>query len=281
MSADRELPSGAVGVGLKAAHYRDALERNCGLGFFEVHAENYMNAGGPPLRWLTAIRERFPITVHGVCLSVGGRDPLDADHLDRLAALVDRFEPAIVSEHLAWSSDGGVFLNDLLPPPLTEETLRRTAEHVDQIQTRLRRRILIENPSSYLEWSCNHIAEPVFLNELARRTGCGLLLDVNNVFVSASNLGFSHDAYIDDIDAAAVGQIHLAGHAIDTYSNVALRVDNHGAHVCDEVWSLFERFIRRAGPRPTLIEWDTNTPALERLAAESAKASQRLMEAAA
>jgi uncharacterized protein (UPF0276 family) len=251
------------------------------LDFFEIHAENFMGAGGPPLRWLTVIRDRFQITMHGVCLSVGGRDPLDTDHLDRLAALVDRFEPAIVSEHLAWSSDSGLFLDDLLPPPLTEETLLRTAEHVDQIQTRLNRRVLIENPSSYLEWSCNHIAEPVFLNELARRTGCGILLDVNNVFVSASNLGFSQDAYIDDIDAAAVEQIHLAGHAIDTYSNVTLRVDNHGDHVCDEVWSLFERFVRQAGPRPTLIEWDTNTPALERLAEESAKASQRLMGATA
>ncbi len=238
-----------------------------------------MGAGGPPLRWLTAIRDRFAITLHGVCLSVGGRDPLDTDHLDRLAALVDRFDPAIVSEHLAWSAEGGVFLNDLLPPPLTDESLRRTAEHVDQIQTRLGRRILVENPSSYLEWSSNDIAEPVFLNELARRTGCGILLDINNIFVSASNVGFSEDAYIADVEAAAVGEIHLAGHAIDTHSNVTMRVDNHGDHVCGEVWSLFERFVRRAGPRPTLIEWDTNTPSLEILAGESAEAVRRMATA--
>lgn len=280
MTTGADLRSSAVGVGLKAAHYRDALEQDHGLGFFEIHAENLMGAGGPPLRWLTAVRNRFPVTMHGVCLSVGGRDPLDTDHLDRLAALVDRFDPAIVSEHLAWSADGGVFLNDLLPSPLTEESLRRTAEHVDLIQTRLGRRILIENPS-YLEWSCNDIAESAFLNELARRTGCGILLDINNIFVSASNIGFSADAYIADIDSAAVGQIHLAGHAIDTHANIAVRVDNHGEHVCGEVWSLFERFVRRAGPRPALIEWDTNTPMLDELAAEAAQASRRLARLAA
>lgn len=266
-------PAQSVGVSLKAAHYQDALSQSHGLGFFEVHAENFMAAGGPPLRWLDAIRDRFPISLHGVCLSVGGRDPLDGDHLERLAALVERVEPALVSEHLAWSADGGCFLNDLLPPPLTAQTLTRISEHVDEIQWRLKRRILIENPSSYLDWDCNDIPEAAFLNEIAQRTGCGLLLDINNVFVSASNIGFDAAAYLDDINADAVDEIHLAGHSVDSFQNVTVLVDNHGDHVCDDVWSLFERFVGRVGARPTLVEWDTNTPPLKILAREAAKAA--------
>jgi uncharacterized protein (UPF0276 family) len=235
-----------------------------------------MGAGGPPLRWLDAVRDRFPISVHGVCLSVGGRDVLDADHLERLAALVERAEPALVSEHLAWSQDGGFFLNDLLPPPLTGETLTLVCDHVDQIQARLKRRILLENPSRYLDWTCNDIAEAPFLNELVRRSGCGLLLDINNVFVSAANVGFSAEAYIDEIDAAAVGEVHLAGHAVDIRDNVVIRVDNHGDHVCAEVWTLFDRFLQRAGSRPTLIEWDTDTPDFETLANEAGFAARHI-----
>ncbi len=265
--------SAMVGVGLKADHYKDALSQPHGLGFFEVHAENFMGAGGPPLRWLDAIRDRFPISLHGVCLSVGGRDPLDEDHLERLAALVERVEPALFSEHLAWSADGGFHLNDLLPPPLTKQTLTRISEHVDQIQTRLKRRILIENPSSYLDWACNDIPEADFLNEVVQRTGCAILLDINNVFVSAANIGLNADSYIDKINADAVAEIHLAGHSVDTYQNVEVLVDNHGDHICDGVWSLYERFVRRAGPSPTLVEWDTNTPPLAELSAEAAKAS--------
>ncbi len=232
-----------------------------------------MGAGGPPLRWLDAVRERYPISLHGVCLSVGGRDPLDEAHLERLAALVERVEPALISEHLAWSADDGFFLNDLLPPPLTKQTLARISEHIDQIQTRLKRRILIENPSSYLDWACNDIPEAAFLNEIAQRTGCGLLLDINNVFVSAANIGFDAESYVDEINADSVGEIHLAGHSVDTLQNVTLLVDNHGDHVCDGVWSLYERFVQRAGARPTLVEWDTNTPPLDILACEAAKAA--------
>ena len=271
----RILPE-SVGVGLKAPHYRQAVDGEHKLNFFEVHAENFMGEGGPPRRWLAAVRERYPISIHGVCLSVGGRDPLDADHLDRFANLVDRTAPSLVSEHLAWSSEGGVFLNDLLPPPLTRETLERTCAHVDQIQSRLRRTILIENPSSYLDWACSDVAEADFLNQLAARTGCGLLLDINNVFVSASNIGFDAEAYLDAIDAGKVGEIHLAGHAIDTYDNVTIRVDNHGGRVCEEVGALFERFTRRAGPRPTLVEWDTDIPSFETLAAEAEMARGRM-----
>ncbi|MFZ5617945.1 MAG: DUF692 domain-containing protein [Pseudomonadota bacterium] len=272
MTKRHAIPALAVGVGLKAPHYREALAGEHWLDFFEVHAENFMGAGGPPHRWLSAFAEQFPLSIHGVCLSIGGRDPLDREHLDRLTRLADRYSPALVSEHLAWSGDGGVFLNDLLPPPMTVDTLNRVCSHVDEVQSRLNRRILIENPSRYLNWACNDLPEPEFLNELTRRTGCALLLDINNIFVSASNGGFNAEAYIDAIDASAVGQIHLAGHAIDHFDNIVLRIDNHGARVCDEVTGLYERFIRRAGPRPTLIEWDASVPSFETLNAEARRA---------
>lgn len=278
MIGDSSLSPESVGVGLKAPHYTDALDGAHGLTFFEIHAENFMGRGGPPHRWLSPIRERYPISVHGVCLSVGGRGPIDKEHLDRLALLVCKISPALVSEHLAWSADGGVFLNDLLPPPLTMRSLNMIASHIDEIQSHLRRSILIENPSSYLEWLRNDIAEPEFLNELAKRTGCGLLLDINNVYVSAKNCGFDAGEYVDAIDAGAVREIHLAGHAIDTNDNITLRVDNHGSRVCDEVFELYERFLTRAGPRPTLIEWDTDIPSFETLVAEAESARARMVQ---
>lgn len=271
----------AVGVGLKAPHYKEALKEPHQIDFFEVHAENFMGDGGPPHRWLSGFRSQFPLSVHGVCLSIGGRDALDKDHLDRLANLVDRYRPALVSEHLAWSSDGGFFYNDLLPPPLTATSLARTCAHVDQVQERLGRQILIENPSQYLKLAENDIPEPVFLNELARRTGCGLLLDINNVFVSASNLGYSAEEYLDAVNADAVAEIHLAGHAIDRFDGATIRVDNHGTHVCNDVMTLFERFVGHAGPRPTLVEWDTNVPPFETLKLEAAAAKSAMMKAGA
>lgn len=276
MISDSKISTDCVGVGLKAPHYASALDGGHDLAFFEIHAENFMGRGGPPHRWLSAIRERYPISVHGVCLSVGGRDPIDRDHLDRLAQLVCKFSPVFVSEHLAWSADGGVFLNDLLPPPLTIRSLNQITSHIDEIQSHLKRSILIENPSSYLEWRCNDIAEPEFLNELVKRTGCGLLLDINNVFVSAINLGFDAGAYVDAINADAVCEIHLAGHAIDAYDNVTLRVDNHGSRISEEVLTLYERFVGRAGPRPTLIEWDTDVPSFHTLVAEAENARRRM-----
>ena len=274
------LAQDAVGVGLKAPHYREALEEAHDINFFEVHAENFMGDGGPPHRWLTGFQSQFPLSIHGVCLSVGGRDALDGDHLERLAKLVDRYRPALVSEHLAWSTDGGFFYNDLLPPPLTSDSLARVCDHMCDAQDRLGRQILIENPSQYLKVVDDDIPEPEFLNELARRTGCGILLDINNVFVSASNLDFSAEAYLDSIDAGAVREIHLAGHAIDHFEGIAIRVDNHGSHVCEHVMALFERFISKAGPRPTLIEWDTNIPPFETLKAEAA-ATKRIIQKAA
>ncbi len=281
MTAPFKLTHHAVGVGLKAPHYKEALEEPHEIDFFEVHAENFMGDGGPPHRWLAGFRSQFPLSVHGVCLSIGGRDALDKDHLDRLASLVERYRPALVSEHLAWSSDGRFFYNDLLPPPLTETSMARTSAHVDQVQERLGRQILIENPSQYLKLTENDIPEPAFLNELASRTGCGLLLDINNVFVSAANLGFSAEDYIDAVNADAVAEIHLAGHAIDHFEGETIRVDNHGTHVCHDVMSLFERFVRIAGPRPTLIEWDTNLPSFETLEAEAAAAKSAMLKACA
>lgn len=266
------IPADAVGIGLKPEHYRQAIDNDHKLQFFEVHAENFMGAGGPPHRWLHSFREAAPLSVHGVCLSVGGREPLCADHLTRLAVLVDRYTPTLVSEHLAWSSDNGVFFNDLIAPPLTRSTLENVCDHVEQMQSRLRQTILIENPSRYLPNVEIDLVEPNFLNELSKRTGCGLLLDINNVFVSAFNLGFDAARYIDGIGADAVKEIHLAGHAIDRCGALEIRIDNHGAAVCDEVWRLYNRFIERAGPRPTLIEWDTNVPAFHTLAGEAKKA---------
>ncbi|HXI85968.1 MAG TPA: DUF692 domain-containing protein, partial [Parvularculaceae bacterium] len=225
------IPALAAGIGLKPEHYKAAARGDHGLDFFEVHAENFMGAGGPPHRWLGAFRNDFPLSVHGVGLSIGGREALDKEHLSRLVAVVRRYEPALVSEHLAWSADGGMFFNDLLPPPLTESSLARVCDHVDEAQEALGRRILIENPSSYLAVGREDLGEPQFLNELARRTGCGVLFDINNVYVSAFNLGFDAARYIDEIDPAHVGEIHLAGHAVDHFEGVEIRVDNHGSPV--------------------------------------------------
>ena len=277
-----------VGIGLKPAHYRDVLspknprERAGALAnpvsFFEVHAENFMGAGGPPHSWLSAIREFFPLSVHGVCLSLGGAEPLDREHLKRLRMVIDRFNPALVSEHLAWCAHDGIFYNDLIAPPLTNESFNRICDHVNETQEALGRRILIENPSQYLSMPGDR-SEPAFLNALAQTTGCGLLLDINNVFVSASNLGFDARAYLDEINPSFVSEIHLAGHTIDDASGGQLRIDDHGSPVTEEVGALYREFIMRAGPRPTLVEWDTNVPPFAELRAEAAKAAQWMAEA--
>jgi len=278
----------SVGVGLKPAHYRDLVlpqdgrdgagDFSSAFDFFEVHAENYMCDGGPPHAWLSAVREQFPLSIHGVCLSLGGMNDPDPEHLKRLRAVVDRFEPALISEHIAWSAHDGIFFNDLIAPPLTEEAVTRTAKHIEQTQDALGRRILVENPSQYLKLP-GDISEPEFLNELARRTGCGLLLDINNVYVSACNLGFDAESYLNAVDATRVEEIHLAGHAVDTASGVEIRVDDHGSPVCEGVGALYRRFVARAGARPTLVEWDADTPALNVLAEEAAKASAWMREA--
>ncbi len=273
------IPMKTMGVGLKPDHYEEALSRNHGLGFFEVHAENFMGAGGPPHRWLSAIRERFPLSIHGVCLSIGSPDPLNRDHLQGLKALVDRYDPALVSEHLAWTSENGVFYNDLLPGPLTEDAFRVVKTHVEQTQDTLQRQILIENPSLYLKLLGSTIPETAFLNKLAEETGCGLLLDINNAYVSAMNTGFSAEAYVDAINPDHVKEIHLAGHIIDHFEDIELLVDNHGRPVSPEVMKLYQRFIKRAGPHPTLIEWDTDVPSFSTLVEQTERATLAVKEA--
>ncbi|MCC2111320.1 MAG: DUF692 domain-containing protein [Hyphomicrobiales bacterium] len=270
------IPAGA-GIGLKPMHYADILSAKPSLGFFEVHAENYMGAGGPPHRYLEAIRAHYPISVHGVGLNIGASGPLDWDHLMRLKAVVDRYEPGLVSEHLAWSSHGEVFYNDLLPLPLTKETLARVAEHVDEVQTVLGRRILIENPSTYVAFASSAIPETEFLTELAACSGCGLLLDVNNAFVSATNHGFDIIDYLDAFPAGKVEEIHLAGHAIDEdEAGRPLLIDAHDRAVADPVWAAYAVGLQRTGPVPTLIERDNDVPALSALLAEAEIAEREL-----
>lgn len=269
---DARLPDRA-GVGLKAEHYADILETAPDIGWFEVHPENYMGAGGPPHRALTEIRARYPLSLHGVGLSIGAAGPLDGAHLDRLRALVERYEPASFSEHLAWSSHEDCFLNDLLPLPYTDETLDVVCAHVDQVQEHIGRQMLLENPATYVVFEDSTCDEIDFLTRIAERTGCGLLLDINNVYVSCTNHHRSAQAYIDAFPVQYVGEIHLAGHAEDRDdAGDLLLIDAHDRHVIDDVWALFDRVVTRSGPRPTLIEWDNDIPAWPVLSAEAQKA---------
>lgn len=264
-----------AGIGLKARHAAGLLAGEAAVDFLEVHAENVMGAGGPALRQLARLRAAYPLSVHGVGLSIGAEGPLDAEHLARLAAVVERFQPRWVSEHLAWSSHGGAFFNDLLPLPYDAATLARVCDHVDQVQQRLRRPLLIENPSTYVEFAASTMDEAQFLGELVRRSGCGLLLDVNNAYVSAVNHRRDAWAFIAALPPAAVGEIHLAGFAEDRDgAGDRLLIDHHGAPVDDAVWQLYARTIERLGPRPTLIERDNDIPALAVLAAEAARARE-------
>lgn len=270
-----------VGIGLKAQHVTDIDEQAPPLDFFEVHAENYMVAGGPALRQLTRIRERFPLSIHGVGLSIGGAAPLDRGHLDRLATLLQRFEPVWFSEHLAWSSHGGAFYNDLLPLPYNPATLACVCDHLDAVQERLGRRLLLENPSTYIEFAASSMDEGTFLAEVAARTGCGLLLDVNNAYISAVNHGRDPWDLIAALPAAAVGEIHLAGFAEDRdRAGDRLLIDTHGAPVAEAVWDLYRRTLRHLGPRPTLIERDQAIPPLAILVAEAQRARSALLAAA-
>ncbi|HEX9168896.1 MAG TPA: DUF692 domain-containing protein [Roseiarcus sp.] len=282
--ADRGHPrlpvAPGVGIGFKAEHFEPILETRPELGFFEVHAENYMGAGGPPHRRLDAIRERYPVSLHGVGLSIGSPGPLDQAHLNRLAAVARRFEPALVSEHLAWSTHEGAFFNDLLPLPYTHETLARVTDHIDEVQNALQRAILLENPSTYVVFAESTVAETDFLREIARRAGCGLLLDVNNVFVSATNHGYDPYRYLADFPLDAVGEIHLAGYADDCDdAGLPLLIDAHNSPVRDPVWALYAETIRRLGAKRTLIEWDNDVPAWPTLLGEARRA-ERVMAVA-
>jgi uncharacterized protein (UPF0276 family) len=262
-----------IGIGLKTQHVGALLARPTALDFVEVHAENYMVRGGPFLAHLEKVRERHALSVHGVGLSIGGSGPLDAGHLERLAALVRRFEPRWVSEHLAWSSHGGVCFNDLLPVPYDGPTLQRVCDHVDQVQQRLNRRLLLENPSTYVEFDASTMDEAQFIGEVVRRTGCGLLLDVSNAYVSAVNHGRDAVACIDALPLEAVGEVHLAGFAEDRdAAGDRLLIDAHGSPIDDAVWDLYRHAIGRIGATPTLIERDHNVPSLDTLLAEAERA---------
>jgi len=267
-----------AGLGLKTEHFREVLGSSPDIGFFEVHAENYMVAGGPFLHYLGLIREQYPLSLHGVGLSIGGEGPLDTQHLKRLAALIERYQPHSFSEHLAWSSHGPVFLNDLLPLAYDNATLNRICDHIDQVQSTLKRPMLLENPATYLAFERSTIDEAGFIGEVIHRTGCGLLLDVNNVYVSCINHRRDPVAYIDALPLHAVGEIHLAGFAEDTDSlGDCLLIDDHGAPIDDAVWSLYQHVLERTGPIATLIERDNQLPAFSVLQAEARQADELLL----
>ena len=274
-----DLPAG-IGVGYKAQHF-EAITTDPGpVEWIEVHAENYMGDGGRPLAQLQHLSERFAISIHGVGLSIGGEGPLDPDHLARLKRLIDWIKPASFSEHLAWSTHGAQFLNDLLPLPYTAKTLTQICAHIDQVQDLLGRRMLLENPSTYLAFSETQMAEVDFLAEIADRTGCGLLFDVNNVFVSATNQKTDPISYIDAFPLEAVGEIHLGGHDEDEdEQGETLLIDSHGREVVDPVWALYAHTIERGGAKPTMIEWDTDVPDWPILRAEADRAAQAMTAA--
>lgn len=272
------LPQRA-GIGLKPAHYRDLLTAPRGLpiGFVEIHPQNYACAGGPPHRWLTAVSERFALSFHSVGLSLGGAHGLDGEELEQLAQLVDRYQPAAVSDHLAWCTTSDARLPDLLPLPLNGATLAHVSEQVDRVQTRLGRRLLIENPSAMLAFRDTDMDEPDFLNALARKTGCGLLLDLNNVLVSATNLGFAADKWLARLDLSLVEEIHIAGHSVETHAVGKLAIDDHGSPPPDACWALLDMALAQGGARPVLLEWDNDVPAFSALATLAARADAMIM----
>ena len=272
------IPLGRVaGTSFKHEHLKAILADGPQRSFFEVHAENYMGAGGPPHRALEAVRRDHPLSLHGVCMSIGGPQPLDREHLTRFRRLVDRYQPALVSEHLAWSTHESAYFNDLLPLPYTEATLERVCDHIDEMQEAIRRPILLENPSTYVTFRESTMSETDFIRGVAQRTGCGLLLDINNIFVSATNHGFSALQYLSEFPLSRVGEIHLAGHAEQTDDEgERLLIDSHDCPVADSVWKLFETVIGRCGAIPTLVEWDSSIPEWTVLKAEAAAAQAML-----
>lgn len=272
-----QLPE-AGGVGLKPEHFKEILDTRPTISFFEIHAENYMVAGGPFHHYLERIRTDYPLSIHGVGLSIGGEAALDDTHLDRLAVLLDRYQPESFSEHLAWSSHNDVFFNDLLPAPYHAGTLARVCEHIDLVQERLGRRMLLENPATYVEFAVSTMAEADFIAEVVRRTGCGLLLDVNNAHIACVNHQRDVHAYLHALPLHAVGEIHLAGFAKDVdAAGDPLLIDSHGSPVASEVWALYDHAISLVGPQPTLIERDNDIPALTVLGAEARQAEMIMM----
>ncbi|MBN9672398.1 DUF692 domain-containing protein [Roseibium aggregatum] len=269
-----------AGAGLKPEHVAEILRTEADIGFFEVHAENYMGAGGPPHRQLEAIRDRYPVSLHGVGLSIGGEQPLDKEHLQRLAALNRRYEPGLFSEHLAWSTHDTSYYNDLLPVPYDRTTLERVCDHIDEVQETVGRRMLLENPSTYVAFEQSTMSEIEFIKEIARRTGCGLLLDINNVYVSCTNHQHSPEDYLAAFPMTDVGEIHLGGHAPDTDdAGRPLLIDAHDRAVDDAVWRLYESVVSNHGALPTLVEWDNDIPAWQVLRAEAEAADLILSRA--
>lgn len=262
-----------AGAGFKPEHLADILRDEDGIGFFEVHAENYMGDGGAPHAALSKLREDSPIFLHGVGMSIGGETPLDREHLKRFRQVADRYEPMVVSEHLAWSSHDQTFYNDLLPVPYTKPVLERVISHIHQFQHEMGRKMLLENPSTYVAFERCDMSETDFLHEIVKQTGCGLLLDVNNVYVSATNHNYSPAQYLAEFPLEQVREIHLAGHATEEDENgKPLLIDAHDRAVADTVWSIYENVIARLGPVPTLIEWDNDVPAWAVLKDEATKA---------
>lgn len=275
-------PSGSLlpaGVGLKNQHFAEIVEKSPDVAFFEVHAENFMSAGGTHHRYLENVCERYALSLHGVGMSLGSAEGISKTHLQKFKAVVDRYKPWLISEHLAWSSEGGHYLNDLLPLPLNENSLSIVADNIARMQEYIGRKILIENPSAYMAFTETDMSEPEFLTRLADRSGCGLLLDVNNVFVSGKNMGWSIENYLRDIPSSLIGEIHLAGHTLKSFEDgQEIRIDDHGSAVSVDVWDLYKSLTARVGVRPTLIEWDTNIPSLNVLLTEAGKAAD-IMEA--
>lgn len=268
------LAGSRAGIGLRAQHHRDIIEHRPAVGWLEAHSENYFAHGGPQRRVLEKIRAHYPISLHGVGLSIGSTDPLDRAHLRELSRLIRDCDPVLVSEHLSWSSVGGRFLNDLVPLPYTEEALRHMVARVRAVQEELGRQILIENVSSYLRFTLSTLSEWDFLAALVQESGCGLLLDVNNLYVNAMNHGFDAYAFLERIPRRAVQEIHLAGHSVNLVGSREIRIDTHGSRVCEAVWDVYRAALRRFGHVPTLIEWDTDLPALEVLVQEADKANR-------
>jgi uncharacterized protein len=275
--AAETAPSLSAGIGLRAPHHAEILARQPSVGWFEAHSENYFGAGGAHRAQLGRIRSRYPLSLHGVGLSLGSTDPLDTNHLRNLKRLVQEFEPMLVSEHLSWSSVGGRYLNDLLPLPYTEEALRHTAARIGDVQDALGRQILVENISSYLEFEGCDVPEWEFLSALVRESQCAILLDINNLYVNSMNHGFDAYSYLYGIPPGAVQEFHLAGHSLAQCGGRDIRIDTHNSHVAGEVWDLYRVALQRFGPRPTLIEWDVDIPELSVLQAEAAKA-EAMME---
>lgn len=273
------LPSRA-GIGLKPQHFRDVIESLPDVGFFEVHAENYMVPGGGYHHWLSRVRQEYPLSIHGVGLSIGGESSLDMEHVDRLGELLRRYEPESFSEHLAWSTHAGRFYNDLLPVRYDESTLARVCEHIDFLQTRLRRQILLENPSTYVTYEGVQLSEAQFISEVVSETGCGLLLDVANAYISCANHNRDAVSYLEHLPLEAVGEIHLAGFSRDADAlEEPILIDDHGSSVDAAVWELYEWVIARLGPTPTLIEWDNDVPPLAGLVREASVAEKVLFSA--